>query len=90
MGTSFTYLNQIRNRAVVTPFTSTGLTNQTEFRKAVLDERRLELPLTVFLDYENPLWTSESMLYSSGDMIFLPNLYVCLIVFHIFKVYFEV
>ena len=52
--------------------------------------RRLELPLTVFLDYENPLWTSESMLYSSGDMIFLPNLYVCLIVFHIFKVYFEV
>jgi hypothetical protein len=44
-GNAFTYLNQIRNRAGVTLFTSLGLTNQTEFRKAVLEERRLELPL---------------------------------------------
>ncbi|QTE22833.1 RagB/SusD family nutrient uptake outer membrane protein [Polaribacter cellanae] len=44
-GNAFNYLNDVRNRAGVTPFTSTDLTNQAEFRKAVLNERRLELPL---------------------------------------------
>ncbi len=44
-GAAFTYLNQIRTRAGISTYTSAELTNQAEFRQAVLNERRLELPL---------------------------------------------
>ena len=44
-GNAFNYLNQIRTRAGVSIYTSAELTNQAEFREAVLNERRLELPL---------------------------------------------
>ncbi|MFD1257971.1 RagB/SusD family nutrient uptake outer membrane protein [Mucilaginibacter terrae] len=41
----FKYLNTIRTRAKVSVYTSTQLTDQATFRDAVLNERRLELPL---------------------------------------------
>ncbi len=44
-GNAFTYLNQIRSRAGVSTYTSAELTNQADFRQAVLNERQLELPL---------------------------------------------
>lgn len=42
---AFQYLNAIRSRAQATTFTATDLPNQGSFRTAVLQERRLELPL---------------------------------------------
>lgn len=47
---AFTYLNLIRTRAGLQPYTSADITNQEEFRNAVLLERRLELAL------ENHRW----------------------------------
>lgn len=41
----FKYLNMVRNRAKATPLTPAQLTSQASFRTAVLQERRLELPL---------------------------------------------
>lgn len=41
----FKYLNMIRSRAGATPFTPAQLASQAGFRAAVLQERRLELPL---------------------------------------------
>ena len=42
---NFVYLNMVRNRANATPFTPSTLTDQASFRNAVLQERRLELPM---------------------------------------------
>ena len=42
---AFTYLNAIRSRASATTFTQADLPDQATFRTAVLQERRLELPL---------------------------------------------
>jgi starch-binding outer membrane protein, SusD/RagB family len=42
---AFQYLNAIRTRAGATTFTTTDLPDQASFRTAVLQERRLELPL---------------------------------------------
>lgn len=44
-GDAFTYLNAVRSRANATTFTSTNLPDQASFRTAILQERRLELPL---------------------------------------------
>jgi hypothetical protein len=44
-GEAFTYLNAVRTRAIAANFTSTNLPDQLSFRTAVLQERRLELPL---------------------------------------------
>lgn len=41
----FRYLNSVRQRAHATPFTLAQLNDQDSFRMAVLQERRLELPL---------------------------------------------
>lgn len=49
-GEAFTYLNIIRARAGIQPYTSADLTNQEEFRDAILLERRLEFAL------ENQRW----------------------------------
>lgn len=42
---AFSYLNQVRSRAGASLFTQTSLPDQASFRTAVLQERRLELPL---------------------------------------------
>lgn len=42
---AFYYLNQVRSRAKASRYTSTILSDQDSFRKAVLEERRLEFPL---------------------------------------------
>ena len=42
---AFTYLNAVRTRAGATPFSASILPDQATFRTAVLQERRLELPL---------------------------------------------
>lgn len=42
---ALTYLNAVRARAGATVYTTTTLPDQTTFRTAVLNERRLELPL---------------------------------------------
>jgi starch-binding outer membrane protein, SusD/RagB family len=44
-GDAFVYLNKIRTRAGVPAYTATMLPDQASFRNAVLQERRLELPL---------------------------------------------
>lgn len=44
-GDAFTLLNQVRTRATLTPYTNTDLTNQQEFREAILLERKFELAL---------------------------------------------
>ena len=44
-GDAFTLLNQVRTRAGLTAYTALDLTNQEEFRDAVLLERKLELAL---------------------------------------------
>ena len=44
-GEAFEILNQVRIRAGIEPYTSTDLTTQSDFREAVLEERRLELAL---------------------------------------------
>lgn len=44
-GEAFVRLNQVRARAGLLPRTSSELIDQVSFRKAVQDERRLELPL---------------------------------------------
>jgi hypothetical protein len=44
-GEAFTYLNAVRTRAGATTFTDVNLPDQASFRVAVLQERRLELPL---------------------------------------------
>ncbi|MDB9836048.1 RagB/SusD family nutrient uptake outer membrane protein [Flavobacteriaceae bacterium] len=44
-GDAFSSLNQVRTRAGLTVYTATDLTNQEEFRDAVLFERELEFPL---------------------------------------------
>jgi starch-binding outer membrane protein, SusD/RagB family len=41
----FTYLNAVRNRANASAYTPAQLNSQQSFRAAVLQERRLELPL---------------------------------------------
>jgi hypothetical protein len=42
---AFTYLNAVRSRAGASVYTAAGLPDQGSFRTAVLQERRLELPL---------------------------------------------
>ncbi len=42
---NFKYLNMVRTRAKATPLTAATLTDQASFRTAVLQERRLELPM---------------------------------------------
>lgn len=42
---AFVYLNAVRNRAKATAYTVANLPDQATFRTAVLNERRLELPL---------------------------------------------
>lgn len=42
---AFVYLNAVRSRANATTFTAAGLPDQASFRTAVLQERRLEMPL---------------------------------------------
>jgi hypothetical protein len=49
-GDAFTYLNQIRTRAGVKTYAAADLPDQIAFRDAVLNERRLELPV------ENHRW----------------------------------
>jgi len=44
-GDAFTLLNQVRTRAGLTAYTNTDLTNQQEFREAVLLERKFEFAL---------------------------------------------
>lgn len=44
-GDAFTLLNQVRTRARLTAYTNTDLTNQQEFREAVLLERKFEFAL---------------------------------------------
>lgn len=44
-GDAFTYLNKVRARANASLFTAAILPDQTSFRTAILQERRLELPL---------------------------------------------
>lgn len=44
-GDAFTLLNQVRTRARLAPYTNTDLTNQQEFREAILLERKFELAL---------------------------------------------
>lgn len=44
-GDAYTYLNEVRNRAGLTPLTSTELPGQEMFHNAVLKERFLEFPL---------------------------------------------
>ena len=44
-GDAFKLLNQVRTRAKLTAYTNTDLTNQQEFREAVLLERKFELAL---------------------------------------------
>jgi hypothetical protein len=44
-GEAFTYLNAVRTRAIAANFTSANLPDQLSFKTAVLQERRLELPL---------------------------------------------
>ena len=49
-GEAFTLLNSIRSRAGVSTYDSDDLPDQTSFRKAIADERRLELA------FENHRW----------------------------------
>jgi len=42
---AFTYLNQVRSRAGATTFAQSDLPDQSSFRNAILQERRLEMPL---------------------------------------------
>lgn len=65
-GNAFTYLNQIRSRAGVSAYTSAELTNQEEFRQAVLSERRLELPLELHRWFD--LLRTDSAIQDLGDV----------------------
>ena len=55
-GEAFTLLNSIRSRAGVSTYDSDDLPDQTSFRKAIADERRLELA------FENHRWFVQVLL----------------------------